>query len=66
MKNITIGIIAKDKNIDNQNFQVISKNNLKYIHNKIGAAQAQGALSQIGNSFTNKESEINEKNKQYL
>ena len=34
MDNITIGIIAKDKNIDNQNFQVISKNNLKYIHNK--------------------------------
>ena len=34
MRNITIGIIAKDKNIDNQNFQVISKNNLKYIHNK--------------------------------
>ncbi len=34
MRNITIGIIAKDKNIDNQNFQIISKNNLKYIHNK--------------------------------
>lgn len=34
MNNITIGIIAKDKNIDNQNYQVISKNNLKYIHNK--------------------------------
>jgi len=34
MNNITIGIIAKDKNIDNQNFQVVSKNNLKYIHNK--------------------------------
>ena len=34
MDNITIGIIAKDKNIDNQNFQVISKNNLKHIHNK--------------------------------
>ena len=34
MDNITIGIIAKDKNIDNQNFQVVSKNNLKYIHNK--------------------------------
>lgn len=34
MNNITIGIIAKDKNIDNQNFQVISKNNIKYIHNK--------------------------------
>lgn len=34
MRNITIGIIAKDKNIDNQNLQVISKNNLKYIHNK--------------------------------
>ena len=34
MRNITIGIIAKDKNIDNQNFQVITKNNLKYLHNK--------------------------------
>lgn len=34
MRNITIGVIAKDKNIDNQNFQVVSKNNLKYIHNK--------------------------------
>lgn len=34
MTNITIGIIAKDKNIDNQNFQVISKNNLKHLHNK--------------------------------
>ena len=34
MRNITIGIIAKDKNIDNQNFQVTSKNNLKYLHNK--------------------------------
>jgi len=34
MKNVTIGIIAKDKNINNQNFQVVSKNNLKYINNK--------------------------------
>lgn len=34
MNNITIGIIAKDKNIDNINYQVISKNNLKHIHNK--------------------------------
>lgn len=34
MKNITIGIIAKDKNVDNQNFQVVSKSNIKYIHNK--------------------------------
>lgn len=34
MTNITIGIIAKDKNIDNINYQVISKNNIKYIHNK--------------------------------
>lgn len=34
MRNITIAIIAKDKNIDNANYQVISKNNLKYIHNK--------------------------------
>ncbi len=34
MKNITIGIIAKDKYIDNTNYQGVSKNNLKYIHNK--------------------------------
>jgi len=34
MKNITIGIVAKDKYIENTNYQVISKNNLKYIHNK--------------------------------
>lgn len=34
MNNITIGIIAKDKNIDGQNFQVISKNNLKHLNNK--------------------------------
>lgn len=34
MTNITIGIIAKDKNIENQNFQVITKNILKHIHNK--------------------------------
>lgn len=34
MSNITIGIISKDKNIDNENFNSVSKNNLKYIHNK--------------------------------
>ena len=34
MDNITIGIIAKDKNIDNINYQVVSKNNLKYINKK--------------------------------
>ena len=34
MKNITIGLVAKDKNIDNENFQVVSKNNLTYLHNK--------------------------------
>lgn len=34
MSNITIGIIAKDKNIENINFNVVSKNNLKYIYNK--------------------------------
>lgn len=34
MNNITIGIIAKDKSIDNINYQGISKNNLKHIHNK--------------------------------
>ena len=34
MRNITIGIIAKDKYIDNTNYQGISKNNLRHIHNK--------------------------------
>ena len=34
MSNITIGIISKDKNIDNENFNSVSKNNLKYIYNK--------------------------------
>ena len=34
MDNITIGIIAKDKNIDNINYQVVSKNNLKHINKK--------------------------------
>lgn len=34
MNNITIGIVAKDKNIDNINYQAVSKNNLKYLHNK--------------------------------
>lgn len=34
MRNITVGIIAKDKYMDNTNYQVISKNNLRHIHNK--------------------------------
>ncbi len=34
MENITIGIIARDEIIGNTNFQVVTKNNLKYIHNK--------------------------------
>lgn len=34
MKNITIGIIARDEKIDNTDMQIITKNNLKYIHNK--------------------------------
>ena len=34
MNNITIGIIAKDNIIDNIKYQVISNNNLKYLHNK--------------------------------
>lgn len=34
MRNVTIGIIAKDKYIDNTNYQGVSKNNLRYIHNK--------------------------------
>ncbi len=34
MKNITIGIIAKDKIIDEENFQVVSKKHLKFLNNK--------------------------------
>lgn len=34
MKNITIGIIARDEKIDNTTMQSIKKNNLKYLHNK--------------------------------
>ena len=34
MRNITIGIVSKDKNIEGANYQVVSKNNLKHIHNK--------------------------------
>jgi len=34
MKNITIGIIARDEKINDKNAQVIIKNNLKYLHNK--------------------------------
>ena len=34
MNNITIGIIGRDKIIDNCNYQVITKSNIKYLHNK--------------------------------
>ncbi|MGN1311797.1 MAG: gamma-glutamyl-gamma-aminobutyrate hydrolase family protein [Bacilli bacterium] len=34
MKNITIGIIARDEKIDDTTMQSITKNNLKYLHNK--------------------------------
>ena len=34
MKNITIGIIARDEKIDNTTMKSITKNNLKYLHNK--------------------------------
>ena len=34
MNNITIGIIARDEILNNINIQVVTKNNLKYIHNK--------------------------------
>lgn len=34
MKNITIGIIAREEKINNTSFEAITKNNLKYIHNK--------------------------------
>lgn len=34
MNNITIGIIARDSVTDNIDTQIITKNNLKYLHNK--------------------------------
>lgn len=34
MTNITIGIIGRDEEINNTKYQVITKNNLKYLHNK--------------------------------
>ena len=34
MKNITIGIIARDEKIDNTTMKSITKNNLKHLHNK--------------------------------
>ena len=32
--NIIIGIVARDEKINNVNYQAITKNNLKYLHNK--------------------------------
>ena len=32
--NITIGIVARDENINNNIVKIVTKNNLKYIHNK--------------------------------
>lgn len=34
MTNITIGIIGRDEEINNTKYQAITKNNLKYLHNK--------------------------------
>ena len=34
MRNITIGIIARDEEINNTKMQIITKNNLKYLNNK--------------------------------
>ncbi|MBQ8193146.1 MAG: gamma-glutamyl-gamma-aminobutyrate hydrolase family protein [Bacilli bacterium] len=34
MNNITIGIIARDEKINETNIQAVTKNNLKYLHNK--------------------------------
>ena len=34
MNNVTIGIVARDEVLNNVNLQVVTKNNLKYIHNK--------------------------------
>ena len=51
MNNITIGIVAKDKIIDSQNYQVISKNNLKYISNKCNCI----AILNYNNSYIDTE-----------
>ena len=34
MNNITIGIVAKDEEINNTKYQSITKRNLKYLNNK--------------------------------
>lgn len=34
MTNITIGIIAREEEINNTKMQIVTKNNLKYLHNK--------------------------------
>ncbi len=34
MRNITIGIIARDEVLNNNNVQIITKNNIKYLNNK--------------------------------
>ena len=34
MSNITIGLIARDDKINNTLIQIVTKNNLKYLHNK--------------------------------
>ena len=34
MRNIIIGIVGKDKEIDQITYQAITKNNMKYLHNK--------------------------------
>lgn len=34
MSNIIIGIVARDEKINDTNIQIITKNNLKYLHNK--------------------------------
>ena len=55
MKNITIGIIARDEIKENTKLQVITKNNLKYIHNKcnyIGILNYDNSL--IDTSILNK------------
>ena len=34
MRNITIGIIARDEMVNNTTMQIITKNNIKYLNNK--------------------------------
>lgn len=51
MTNITIGIIARDEKINDTTMQIVTKNNLKYLHNKcnyIGILNYDNSLIDTG------------------